>query len=74
MLLKLHRIEIDCIELVLNLINKINDQAHSSSEPNMNHMQEHLRILCDAEDAGYQLIDDLQLQISMLIISFIDSM
>jgi hypothetical protein len=40
----------------------------------MSHIQEHLLILCDAEDAGYQLIDDLQIQISLSIILFIDSM
>jgi hypothetical protein len=57
--------EIACIKTIFALINKIDDQPNSNSEPNLQKMKQLLIELHSNETDSYELIDDLQGQISM---------
>jgi hypothetical protein len=63
-LLKSYRIEIECIQLLVDLINKIYE-INRDSGSNFKQMEERLLVLLDEESDGYQLVDEIQKEISM---------
>lgn len=66
-LMKNVRREIDTMNVIFDLLNKINDDDNIHFASQMNQYLDQLR---EREDDGYALIDECQAQISMLIISF----